>query len=112
MRSVQSKNGGLRSNDVVYFSKIYPSDASRFLIHFLLSMGSFETELDLFDCVNLKECFQRSGLSQCNVHQNVLFLVKMYILEQAQFLPGPTRMFDRNIAQYFTIFTVFRKRID
>ena len=93
-----------RSNCVIYFSKIYPSDPCKFLVHLLLSMGHFETEFDLFNTNTLKDSFVNSGLlTSTSVEQNVLSLTKKYILKQAQFLPGSTRMFDRNIIQCYEV---------
>ena len=57
-----SPNDDSRSNAVVYFPKNYPSDAGKLLVHLLLSMGSFDTELDLFSCNTLRDCFKKAGL--------------------------------------------------
>ena len=108
MASLTSKILDSRSNVVVYFSKIYPSDAGKFLIHLLLSMGEFETELDLFNCTSLLDSFKKAGLwSESSVRQNILKLTKKYILEEAQFLPGSTRMFNKNVVQCFQTLTEF-----
>ena len=85
-----------RSNAVVCFSKIYPADARKFLVHLLLSMGHFDTELDLFNCNNLWDSFKNPGLrTNTTTKENILDITRNYILEQAQFLPGSTRMFDQ-----------------
>ena len=103
-----SSNTDQKSNVVVYFSKVFPSEGSKFLIHLLLSMGHFETEFDLFNCTNLKESFIKSGLlSTETLSETALTLTKRYILEQAQFLPGSTRMFDRNVVQCYQVLHEF-----
>ena len=108
MASLTSKLTDSRSNAVVYFSKIYPSDAGKFLIHLLLSMGDFETELDLFSCTSLLDSFKKAGLwTESSVRQNIIKLTKKYILEEAQFLPGSTRMFNKNVVQCFQTLTEF-----
>ena len=95
-----------RSNAVVYFSKIYPADAGKFLVHLLLSMGQFDTELDLFNCNNLWDSFKNAGLwTNTTIKENILSITRKYILEEAQFLPGSTRMFDKNIVQCFQLLT-------
>ena len=105
LNGVISPNSDSRSNSVIYFSKIYPSDPPKFLIHLLLSMGQFQTEFDLFNCHCLKESFVSSGLYDItqSIDNNVITLTKRYILEQAQFLPGSTRMFDRNVTQCYQV---------
>ena len=96
-----SPNDDSRSNAVIYYSKIFPSDPAKFLIHLLLSMGRFQTEFDLFNCRSLKESYVISGLYDVTrtIETNVINLTRRYILQQAQYLPGSTRMFDRNVKQ-------------
>ena len=103
-----SPNDDTRSNAVVYFSKIYPSDGGKFLVHLLLSMGSFETELDLFSCNSLWDCFKKAGLwTKSTTKENILNITRKYIIEQAQYLPGSTRMFDKNVVQCFEVLTEY-----
>ena len=103
-----SSNDDNRSSAVVFFSKIYPADAGKFFVHLLLSMGQFETELDLFSCNNLLDCFKKAGLwTNTTTRENIVNITRKYILEQAQFLPGSTRMFDKNVVQCFHLLTDF-----
>ena len=46
----------------VVFSKVYPRNATNFVIHFLLSNGRFENELDLFDVPSLNLAYVKGKL--------------------------------------------------
>ena len=84
----------------VVFSKVYPRNASNFLIHFLLSNGRFETELDLFDVPSLKLAYVKGKLvenKQVFNDDDVNAILKQYILQELRFLPGGTRSFDCNL---------------
>ena len=105
LESLVSSNSDMRSNAVVYFTKTYPSNPTKFLIHLLISMGNFDTEIDLFESENLFQSFLKAGLWQRDLspEQNVVEITRKYILEEAQFLPGSTRMFDKNVVQCYNV---------
>ena len=46
----------------IVFSKVYPKNHFKFLLHLLYTMGSFETELDLFSSSSLRNCFVTAGI--------------------------------------------------
>ena len=103
-----SPHADLRSSCVVYFSKIYPNDPFKFLVHLLLSMGQFDTEYELFNCSSLKEAFPKGGFNLNDTPENVAIkITRKYILEQALHLPGSTRMFDRNIVNCYNVLLDF-----
>ena len=104
----------MRSNAVVYFTKTYPSNPTKFLIHLLLSMGNFDTEIDLFESENLFQSFQKAGLWQPDLspEQNVVEITRKYILEEAQFLPGSTRTFDKNVVQCYNVMVDYFQKGD
>ena len=84
----------------VVFSKVYPRSPSNFLIHFLLSTGHFETELELFDVPSLRDAYIRGKVipdKQVYDSSDVNRLLEKYILEQLRYLPGGTRSFDAHL---------------
>ena len=83
----------------VVFSKVYPRSPANFLVHVLLSTGSFETELELFDVPSLKDAFVKGKIiedKQYYDESDVNEIVKKYVLEELRYMPGGTRSFDAN----------------
>ena len=92
----------------VVTSNILPSSPPRFLIHLVLSMGQFETELDLFNCSTLQEVFRKSEILPLQpTEQSLKIVMKKYILDQLMFLPGGVHIFDRNCEQAWQILKTF-----
>ena len=87
------------------YNMVKPTNAHKFLIHLLLSMGKFKTELDLFRSHNLKKCFIDSGLLREPTSQNLInkdhinYLIKKYLLKQLFYLPCGTLSMDRFCCQ-------------
>ena len=91
----------------VVFSKVYPRNPSNFLIHFLLSTGRFETELELFDVPSLRDAYIRGKVipdKQVYDNADVNRLLEKYILEQLRYLPGGTRSFDAHLLAAKSVF--------
>ena len=84
----------------VVFSKVTPKNASKFLLHLLYTMGSFDTELDLFASTSLRQCFVDAGI----LHSTSSFtqsdaddLLTRYITEELKFLPGGNTAFSNRL---------------
>ena len=112
MKKAQTEQANLpqiSSNDnrdaVVVFSSILTEQSSRFLVHLLLSLGTYVCEYDLFSVSIIKEAFEKAGFDIAAVDTTVLALTKRYVVEQAQFVPGSTRMFDKNVCRAFKLLT-------
>ena len=85
---------------VIWFSSIKPSQGSRWLLHLLLSLGEFDNEYSLFCKPSLKECFISCKLlsTEAASHENdIKELLKKYIIEQLNYIPGGSKQFDRNV---------------
>uniref|UniRef100_UPI00358E8AEA uncharacterized protein n=1 Tax=Myxine glutinosa TaxID=7769 RepID=UPI00358E8AEA len=84
-------------NNIVVFTAVTPFVLPSFLVHLLLSMGKFNTEVDLYSCPELKSAFVKAGLipdgvtDVASIHQ----LARRYIEEQLMWLPIGTRQFQR-----------------
>ena len=84
---------------IVVFSNVFPKEGLKFLFHLLLTMGEFETELDLFSHTSLRECFvaakilrsSTAGLSEANR------LLRRYLFEQLIYLPGGSMSFSSRL---------------
>ena len=105
---------GLKTTDdsqvQIVTSNIVPTNPCKFLIHFVLSYGRFETELDLFNQSNLLEVYRYSKLlphGTSNNHQDAYTLIRKYVLSELKFLPGASRSFDRHLLASFDVFTSF-----
>ena len=89
------------------FDGVTPSNAVRFLIHVVLSMGHFgETEREVFMSTSWVEVFTKAGLvsdsgfgrgvgRQTVSSEDVDAILKRYIVEQLLFIPASTKSFDR-----------------
>ena len=98
-----------RTPAIVVFSQVFPKSGLKFLLHLLFSMGSFQTEIDLFSSTSLRECFIRAKVLPEGACQEVhaLELLKRYVREQLIFLPGGNISFsNRLVAAYDAIVTM------
>ncbi|KAF4714116.1 hypothetical protein FOZ62_022488, partial [Perkinsus olseni] len=85
---------------VAVLSNPLPRYADRFLIHIILSMGRYETEVGVFDVANLRQSFQEAQLIADAEHPTVQeknLILRRYILEQLLYMPGGTVSFDRHL---------------
>lgn len=82
---------------VPVYSSVSPKNATKFLIHILLSMGRYETELDLYTVPHMRESFYKAGLIESRdaegLARDVKALTKRYITEQLMWLPITNRSF-------------------
>jgi predicted GIY-YIG superfamily endonuclease len=89
------------------FNVVKPTQSNRFLIHILLSMGYFDNEGCLFQGQHMKDFFANAQLITSNQNpseDDVVRIVKIFVLEQLLYIPGGTMMFDRYcIAAYDAI---------
>jgi hypothetical protein len=80
---------------ILVFSNITPNNTSQFLYHLLLSMGEYDTEMDLLTHVSMRDSFVCAKLVDANdLVESVNRLTKRYILEQLCFYPIGTKRFD------------------
>jgi hypothetical protein len=82
---------------VPVFSNIKPSNASRFLFHLLLSLGEYDTEMDLLVHSTSQQAFIGAKLISddiSSIEDSVVKLTRRYIVEQLSFYPISTRAFD------------------
>ena len=87
---------------------MYPRNSANFLIHYLLSTGRFNTELELFDVPSLQDAYVVGRVippKQNYDEHDVNVLLKKYTLEQLRYLPGGTRSFDSNLLAAKSAFT-------
>jgi hypothetical protein len=114
---VYCKNRNVINGKVVCFhyncirqhKPIKPKNATRFLVHILLSMGQFETEFELLSEANMRAAFTKCSLFTNSVireeqHESFLGLLKKYITEELAFYPVSTRSFDYYLVQAKQIF--------
>jgi len=89
------------------FNVVKPTEANRFLIHILLSMGTFKTEGHLFQGHRMTDFFKNASLISLHDEPDeadVIRIVKKFVMEQLLYVPGGTLMFDRYcVAAYDTI---------
>ena len=81
------------------YSYIAPTMTTSFIIHFLLSEGEFETEIDILLHNSLRESFRYCKLIGPNDDEESLKhyanqLTKRYIEEQVQYFPNTQRVID------------------
>ena len=84
---------------VVVFSNVYPRQGLNFLFHLLLSMGEFETELDLFAHSTLRDCFIAAKVLRSSSPdlENANCLLRRYLFEQLIYLPGGSLSFSNRL---------------
>ena len=84
------------------YSGVKPSQTQWFLVHLLVSMGSFDCEYDLYQGRCMSDFLFSAGLlSRRSTEEHPVTQVEVdsimreYILKQLMFLPGGTKSFDR-----------------
>ena len=112
MIMLQNDRSGLKTIDdslvQVVTSNILPSNPFKFLVHFVLSYGHFETETELFNQSNFLEVLQHSKLlpqRDAYSDQDAYTLIRKYVLSELKFLPGASRSFDRHLIASYDLFT-------
>lgn len=81
---------------VVWFNPTKPLHATRFLIHILLSMGSFENEMELFTKGSFADSFIYARLfDPAHAEESVNELTRNYVMNQLRNQAGSTPQFDR-----------------
>lgn len=95
------------------FSHVKPTTGIPFIMHILLSLGRFETEIDLTMHESVRKCFQHSKL--IGIHEDEASLTKyandltrLYIEEQLCYYPNPKYIID---AWIITVHQLFRQII-
>ena len=82
---------------VPVYSYITPSGGIKFLLHILLSMGRFSTEINLTVNSTLRECFQKAKLigdlnDEESLQQYSNFVLKRFIVEQLKYFSNSRRI--------------------
>ena len=90
------------------FSLITPTISTSFLLHGMLSMGRFETEIDLFTHGSIKEFLKYCHLIGDNDNEEYLQhyaedITKRFIKEQMQYFPNAQRFIDLWIITTFNL---------
>lgn len=83
------------------YSNIKPCNGSKFFIHILLSMGSFNTEYELWNVSDVRQSFIVAGLLSDSANQDkelakaeLKDVAHRYVSEQLLYVPAGTRSFD------------------
>merc|ERR1712197_112555 len=87
------------------FNMIRPVMRHKFMLHILLSIGRFDTKLELYVGHDVKQWFANAKLvkSPENISEEEVYgIVCRHYLEQLLFLPSGTRTIDRNLCASFT----------
>ena len=103
---------GLKTTDgnlvQIVTSNIVPTNPYKFLIHYVLSYGSFVTEIDLFNKTSMLDVFKDCNLLQRKdsyTKDDAYQLIKHYVLRELKYLPGASRSFDRHLIASYDLFT-------
>jgi len=90
---------------VIWYRSVRPTQTVRFLIHALLSLGSFTDEYDLFSQPSLRQCFVKARLlDPLEPEKSANQVMKTYLLEQLAILPCGTPTFDRYCVAAYNAF--------
>ena len=94
---------------VVVTSNVLPRNSPKFLIHIVLSMGLFTTELDIFNVPTMLEAFRKAKLigSGPPTIEDVRSIMRKYILEQLMYMPGGIQCFDRHCENAWNVLKEF-----
>ena len=94
---VSDSDSHSRRNPIVVFTNVLPSNPAKFLIHFILTFGKFETEIDLFSVSNIRESFVVAQLfdDHLQAEPQVNVLVTAYYMDQLRFVPGSLKLTDK-----------------
>jgi hypothetical protein len=88
------------ANVVSVISLVKPWDQQKFMSHLCMSLGQYETEIDLFMNQTLSMAFVKAGLlpnKSCFTRADVLPILKRYILEDLRFHPISARQFAKYV---------------
>lgn len=90
------------------YSSVKPTNATKFYVHILLSMGTFDTEYELWDATDVRDCFITAGLLTASAIENTDEAMKQlhdiarrFVSEQLLYLPTGTRAFDFYVQEGF-----------
>ena len=91
------------------FSYIIPTMSTSFLLHIMLSMGKFETEIDLITHQDLRGSLKYCHLIGNNTDEESLLqyandLTRKWIIEQVQYFPNSQRVIDFWIITAYQLF--------
>lgn len=86
------------------FSSVRPSNATKFFVHILLSMGTFDTEYELWDVTSVKSAFENANLLRRNatdaeVEEDLKEVAHRYVSEQLLFVPAGSKLFDYYVCE-------------
>ena len=85
------------TNDFIsVITLVRPWDRAKFLVHLCLSLGTYDTETDLFCVGDLKESFRRAGLitsTDIITQDDILNIVREYVTNDLIFHPISARQF-------------------
>ena len=92
---------------IIVFSNVRPANASKFIIHLLLSMGHFATERDLWMHASLRDAFVAASLVKSNVVQqsDVDSLLRDWVEDQLRYYPITAKKFDEYLVAAADILT-------
>jgi hypothetical protein len=98
---------------VICHSQVRPTVPHRFLVHLILSQGSFKSELGIFSHGTIQEIFRNANLCK-NFSENELHrLLRDYVLTQLRWMPCSTRTFDKFLLSAAnTLTSVFEDKED
>lgn len=96
---LHKKNEAEEHLPIPVFSYIKPTMGVSFILHILLSMGRFETEIDLTLHPNIKESFRYAKLigeadDRESLKKDADALTRQFILSQVRFFPNSKRVID------------------
>ena len=87
-----------RTLPTVVFSDVKPSNPTKFLVHLLLSMGSFKTECELLRQPDMLSSFVHAKIlaprGSPGFEESVNNLIRRYIVEQLAYAPIRTKTLD------------------
>ena len=101
-----AQSGRCAEPPIIWYNSVKPTQAGRWLIHILLSMGEFDCETNLLGHGDMVENFVRAGLiSEDRSHreEDIKNLTARYITEQLVFLPGGAKQFDRHAVAAYNV---------
>ena len=93
-----------RDTPVVYFTIVKPKLANRFLVHILLSMGKFTSELELTLSGSIKNAFIAAKLlDPAHPQQSVKSITKQYLLKQIPAHCSPVKVADETLVRAYEV---------
>jgi DNA replication protein DnaC len=94
---------------IVWYDPIAPTQGHCFVIHLLLSMGSFDNEMNLFTHATMRQCFEYADLiskgieDEETLQEECSILLRKYVENQLLFQPCGTKQFDRYLVAALTV---------